>query len=714
MEEQKKHIDDWFREGLEGYKETPDAAVWNALEQRLPKSNSRKRFLWLWILLMLALLSSMGYYALKHFSKNEKTTTSETSFEHNAAPEDVREEDKNYEKNSIKENVVTNEKTTTEKNNDLKTKTAIKTSNEGSDKKNDAIVQKQRATNAAAMPVESVENLKEKASSETKTATNTPSSFGKLSDKKINSNPQNTSVKTSSSQAESTTSQKETAAEKNSLKETSTAVSKTANPNVPVVEKNSSNKQTTSAEKNEKPSLKETTNKKPGNAAQPKENAEKTPMALQEKEVVKKNIVPNSSTVKTSSKAVVLQEKSPKSATTNSFSANAAAKETAKPEEKNIKPVSVNTETAKPKPIAVKEESTTPKPLDVKGKKAQEKPIEVNPEANKKATPIEVKPEKAKANPLNIVPEKEYGIKVADYTTTNEEDGGEENTEQAKSSGGGGATSSTFKKDKNGLKLDGGIKIGYEKGIAKVSTQGFTGNIFLQWNISPKVAVVLQPGIRYQLLNATNLFAGQSFHEITGATFDSSHVLTTDTNGAVSMIQRNYIYRNTYDSIVTSFNLTPQKYLEIELPLLLQYSLADNFSLLFGGQLAFGKVIQIESGIKRFAGLNKVDTFSYAPVTPDTSNYPGNIPSLTDHFTYSTPAFSNFNENKYKNPVTNPARFGIMLGFSYEIRKRLLIDLMVRKNVSNLSFIPNEEVRKIYNQPNVRITIGYKLFRSKK
>jgi hypothetical protein len=115
--------------------------------------------------------------------------------------------------------------------------------------------------------------------------------------------------------------------------------------------------------------------------------------------------------------------------------------------------------------------------------------------------------------------------------------------------------------------------------------------------------------------------------------------------------------------------------------------------------------------MQRIAG-SKVDTISFATAAVDTSNSP-TIPPIDGYFNYSTPSFSTFDESKYRNPVTNPARFGLMLGFSYELRKRVLIDLMMRKNVSNLNFIPNEEVRKIYNQPYFRITIGYKLFQSK-
>src|SRR5690606_13633571 len=84
MEERRKHIDDWFREGLAGYQEMPDAQVWNDLEKRLPKKRGNRRFAWLFLLLPLALLSSLGYYYLLHdnYSEKESADTAANTAKH--------------------------------------------------------------------------------------------------------------------------------------------------------------------------------------------------------------------------------------------------------------------------------------------------------------------------------------------------------------------------------------------------------------------------------------------------------------------------------------------------------------------------------------------------------------------------------------------------------------------------------------------------------
>ncbi|RYZ54517.1 MAG: hypothetical protein EOP49_05025, partial [Sphingobacteriales bacterium] len=74
MEDQRKHIDDLFREGLGDYNEAPPASVWSALEQRLPApeapavSAPRQDLRWLWLLLLLALLGTVGYLLLRSSS----------------------------------------------------------------------------------------------------------------------------------------------------------------------------------------------------------------------------------------------------------------------------------------------------------------------------------------------------------------------------------------------------------------------------------------------------------------------------------------------------------------------------------------------------------------------------------------------------------------------------------------------------------------------
>ncbi len=284
--------------------------------------------------------------------------------------------------------------------------------------------------------------------------------------------------------------------------------------------------------------------------------------------------------------------------------------------------------------------------------------------------------------------------------------------------GGGAGDNSVPLRNFNKLSFEGGIKAGYEKGFGDYNTGGFVLTPFLQWNISSKFSLVLSPAIRYNQVNKTMLNAGQSYYNITSARMDSAHVEIPDTiaGGLFDSLQRNYIYRNVYDSVVLSSSIKTKNYWEFELPLIFRYNIARNLAVYGGPLLTFGNIIQMGVDRLDFTGKQKIDTVKYQAVSiRDTSvpNYPvPPPPGIENYFTYNTPNLSTAPNTTSQNAASNPARFGFMFGFSYELKNRLMIDVLMRQNLSDMKYIPNEQVRKIYTKPYFRITVGYKLFNS--
>jgi hypothetical protein len=280
--------------------------------------------------------------------------------------------------------------------------------------------------------------------------------------------------------------------------------------------------------------------------------------------------------------------------------------------------------------------------------------------------------------------------------------------------GGGGAEPAVALRNFNKINLEGGIKVGYERGFGGLNAAGPVISPYIQWNISPKLAFVLMPAFRYNQINMMELFAQQAYHRITSQTRDSLHTVSQDSLQG-PMIQRRYFYKNTYDSIVAGYKINEQKFWEIDLPLLLKYKLSDKLSMLVGPYLTFGNLIQIEGSTKEYTGFKRQDSLIYAPV-PDSSGNPGgnngypNPAGITNYFYYNTPAYTGSSPAAYANPATNPARFGLMFGLSYELGKRVLIDVLVRQNLSDMRYIANEQVRKTYTAPYIRTTIGVRLF----
>jgi hypothetical protein len=258
---------------------------------------------------------------------------------------------------------------------------------------------------------------------------------------------------------------------------------------------------------------------------------------------------------------------------------------------------------------------------------------------------------------------------------------------------------------------DAGIKLGYEKGFGSYGTSGFIFAPFLQWNISPKVSLVLQPGFRYNQLNNTTLLTDASYHKITSQTIDSQLIVTLDSLQQV-WIERQYFYANTYDSLKAGFKFQSKSYWEIDLPLMLQYYITKQLAITGGISLTFGGFNEIKGSVSDVIHREVLDTVKYAPVP--INNPPPTPPDYLNHFSYNTLEYNVINPAAFNNPSSSPARFGAILGLSYSLNDRLMVDVLVRKNLSDMKFVPNEQMRKIYTQPYFRFTIGYKMFRSRK
>lgn len=686
MEEGRKHIDDLFREGLEGYREMPDAAVWTSIEQRLPRRGHRRPFLWLWILLMLALLSSLGYYANKYWN-NEPLSSTETSTSHSPSlNEDAIVGEKNIQENELKNKNEGNERVDKATNDTTeKTETSLKNSRHFSLMKMESVKVKNTTV--------SDENVKDETvrTQHTTAKENADKTEGTQNDHSgnaiIGNKEKQDGVATKEVNNPSST---ETKGQKNSIQQNLPGPNKEIINNKNAVAANTDKKSVTSP-----PSLQEESKKQKPVSDEKTNSSTRQNLPDPNKEIANNTKTTTNRNENTQSPVTEPSERA-----------------------KGISFTGTDAEKGKPQPITVPAEPAKGKPMETESERAKGVPVNVSPEPNAEKPPINVNAANVQKKPLYIEPAKEYGIKINQEMEDDADDN--KGSEGETPSGGGGSTAKDKRKKDNRFKLDGGVKLGHDRGFSDITTSNFTGNLFLQWNISPRTSLVFQPGIRYHSINKTSVFPQSSFHDITAQSLDSAHVYSDSANIQNYYIQRNFIYQNSYDSITVSYSLTPQKYLEVELPLLLQYKLADNISILGGIQLAFGQVVQIQSSMQRYQG-SRIDTLDFPQVkntnTPDTNGNSGapypDVPALNGYFSYSTPEISTLDENKYRNPITNPARFGAMLGFSYEYRRRLLIDLLVRKNLSDLSFIPNEEVRKIYSQPYFRITVGYKLFQSK-
>lgn len=259
------------------------------------------------------------------------------------------------------------------------------------------------------------------------------------------------------------------------------------------------------------------------------------------------------------------------------------------------------------------------------------------------------------------------------------------------------------------LPIDAGIKGGFEHSAGGIAVLQLFIAPYVQWKMDSKISFFFQPAVRVNnLAQSMRLADGAVFHQITNASLDSSDSWIIGS----SSLQRTYLYRQTYDSIRISTRLNAQRFLEIELPALVQYQISKEFAFLGGLSMTIGKILKLEQIRETYSDLTRAGsvTQSINVINPGPYVPP---PAYQNFFSYNSPDIRQLNGSSYDNATSNPPRFSLMLGMSYTLNDRWQIDAMLRQNLSNLQIIPNEQVRNIYNQPSIRINVGYKLFSAK-
>ncbi|MCB9045231.1 MAG: hypothetical protein H6550_03725 [Chitinophagales bacterium] len=278
-------------------------------------------------------------------------------------------------------------------------------------------------------------------------------------------------------------------------------------------------------------------------------------------------------------------------------------------------------------------------------------------------------------------------------------------------------------KKKKPLPLDFGIKAGYSLGF----NQSWRANKwavapYLEYRLPSNFSVILQP--TFHMGNATTgTFANgiHDYHKITSSTFDSTSRLV---RGAVDSsiltpnppdtIFRTYTYGQVYDSIHVGKKITGKQMWDIELPLMVKYQVNKTFAFILGGSVTYSSVLQTKEEMNRFTNLGKQYTENIDPATFYTTVQGQPAPdgpapkSFSDLFTYNTDEYTGYDLDK-ETTYSNFFRYGFMIGASASFGERWMVDVMVHKTGVDKNSVPDKELQKLYTQPYMRITIGYRL-----
>ncbi len=256
-------------------------------------------------------------------------------------------------------------------------------------------------------------------------------------------------------------------------------------------------------------------------------------------------------------------------------------------------------------------------------------------------------------------------------------------------------------------RLEAGVKLGFEWGFNSGASQKAVVSPYLQYNLSPKVAIMTQPGIK--AANAPNRNAGspQQYYQVNegGKVTQNTTPVTAIVGGSLDTISYTtvYTYSESHDSIVKK-NTTGGSYMEFELPVLLKYNLTKKLSVYGGVNMVYSKMTSITESTQRTNDINR--SYSQTISTP-------NMPTAADQpamgFNYAGTAYANYGGPLKANESGSKMRAGYMIGFSYAYHQKWLIDGLMEQSPVKTDVKGGYDINTPLSSPYFRFSIGYKL-----
>lgn len=276
------------------------------------------------------------------------------------------------------------------------------------------------------------------------------------------------------------------------------------------------------------------------------------------------------------------------------------------------------------------------------------------------------------------------------------------------------------------LPIELGVKAGYAAGFDRewrANKVAFAP--YINYKLPKGFSLIFQPTYHTGNANIGTFANGeQNYYNITGSSFDSTGRVvrgvidsTVVTANPPDTVYRTYTYRQTYDSIHTSYSVTQRAMWDVELPLMLKYDINNNFSVMVGASATYSSVLQTEVKEETYSLTNEY----VEDIEPETFfvTYQGQQPpegpprkGYDDIFNYTGESFTNYNPRQSTNSKSF-MRYGFMIGASYNFNERWMIDIMMHKTGVNTNAVPDKELQRLYTQPYLRIMVGYKFFKTK-
>lgn len=274
------------------------------------------------------------------------------------------------------------------------------------------------------------------------------------------------------------------------------------------------------------------------------------------------------------------------------------------------------------------------------------------------------------------------------------------------------------------LPLEAGIKVGFSNGFNRTwNANKFIIAPYLEAQLPSRFSVIIQPSYQAGKVKAGRLNDNvTSYHEKTGTDFSASANVVRGvidssilTPNPPDTVYRTYTYTQMYDSVSVVFGVKQQQQWDVELPLVVRYKINKNFSVMAGGSVTYSSVLQMREEVKRYSGLKReyvdaIEPQTFYVITQGQEPPVGPAPKKhEDLFVFGSQPFSAYRPREIKE-TNNFFRYGFMVGASAVLKDRWMIDVMLHKTGVDAKAVPDKQLQRIYTQPYLRITVGYKIF----
>lgn len=254
-----------------------------------------------------------------------------------------------------------------------------------------------------------------------------------------------------------------------------------------------------------------------------------------------------------------------------------------------------------------------------------------------------------------------------------------------------------------------GVKGGVETSYKKAAADKVLIAPYLQYNLTERVGIIVQPSVKYAGVRTGGTLIQNTYHDVQAGSgayrlIDSGLVVLAFTGD--TLWRRNYEYSEQYDSVVKTYRMGGS-YLELEVPVLLSYKVTKKLSVYGGANMVYSKRVGVEeqTDVVRRTATGNVATVGalYGPAPAV------NVTSTGTGINYTSAPLTSYTGNPYGDNGGSIFRMGYMLGVSYELKKRWMIDAALQQCVVKPELQNGVNVNSALSAPYVRLTIGYRL-----